>query len=95
MDTDLKPIGWCSIADTLDQDLRVLKEWLRGAWRYLADPSSTAFQRREIRNYMKDADVALRSGLKQLAARKRARREALGDVVAVQRPNFRILRLDA
>jgi hypothetical protein len=83
------------MADTLDQDLRALKAWLRGAWRYLADPSSTPFQRREVRNYMKDADFALRAGLKQFAARERARREALGDVIAVQRPNFRILKPDA
>ena len=83
------------MADTLDQDLRALKEWLRGAWRYLADPSSTAFQRREIRNYMKDADFALRAGLKQLDARERTRREASGEGIAVQRPNFRILSLDA
>lgn len=82
------------MADTLDQDLRALKEWLRGAWRYLADPSSTSFQRREIRNYMKDADFALRAGLKQLAARERTRREASGEVIAIHRPNFRIFRLD-
>jgi hypothetical protein len=83
------------MADTLEQDVRALKEWLRVAWRYLADPSSTPFERREIRNYMKDADVALRFGLKQVSARERFRSEAKSDAPAVRRPNFRILRLDA
>ena len=94
-DIDLKLIAGVFMADTLDQDLCALKEWLRGAWRYLADPSSTSFERREIRNYMKDADAALRSGLKQVAARERSRYEAVSDVFAVRRLDFRILRLES
>lgn len=81
--------------DTLDQDVHALKEWLRRAWRYLADPSLTAFERRELRNYMKEADVALRSGLKRIADREVSRREPTSDVVTARRPDFRILQFDA
>ena len=45
------------MADTLDQHVTALKDWLSGAaWRHLADPSLTSFDRREIRHYMKDAE---------------------------------------
>ena len=64
------------MANTLDQDMHALKEWLRVAWRYLADPCLTPYERRELRNYMKDAGYALSSGLKQAAARDIARRES-------------------
>lgn len=80
------------MAETLDQDVYVLKEWLRRAWRCLADPTLTPFERREMRNYMKEAGVALRSGLKQVATREGSRREAVIDVLAVR--DFRILQLD-
>jgi hypothetical protein len=61
---------------TLDDDVRALSEWLHGAWRYLSDPPLTSFDRRETRNYMKEAELALRAGLKRIADRERARREA-------------------
>ena len=51
------------VADTLDQDLQALKQWLGSAWRYLAEPSITSYERRELRNYLKEANTALRSGL--------------------------------
>lgn len=83
------------MADILDQDISALKEWLRRAWRCLADPSLTPFERRELRNYMKEADVALRSGLKRIAARELSRREAARDIRTGRRPVFRILQLNA
>jgi hypothetical protein len=81
------------LADTLDQDIRALKDWLRSAWRSLASPSITPFERREIRNYMKEADAALRSGLQKVAARDRARREAFANG-SWNQPDFRILKID-
>jgi hypothetical protein len=74
------------MSETLDQDVAALTAWLRGAWRYLADPSLTPFDRREIRNCMKEAEVALSAGLKRIAHRDspawsreaRFRRSALG-----------------
>ena len=83
------------MAETLDDDLLALSGWIRGAWRHLADRSLTSFDRREIRNYMKDVELALHAGLKQIAQRKRARREAERVVLTNHRLDFRILRLDA
>lgn len=57
------------VADTLDQDVQALKDWLRSAWRYVGDPSLTRFERRELRNLMRQADEGLRAGLQKLAAR--------------------------
>jgi hypothetical protein len=81
------------VAETLDQDICALKEWVRGAWRHLADPSLTSFDRREFRNYMKEAEIALSAGLKRISDRERSRREA---EKRISRPSldFRILRLD-
>ncbi len=47
--------------ERLDQEMRDLKDWVQAAWRRLADPSLTPFDRRELRNYMKDAERALRA----------------------------------
>jgi hypothetical protein len=69
-----------------------LQEWLRQAWRYLAELSLTRFQRQELRNYMKEADAALRAGLEKLAARDRIRRERYNTAPSVKPPDFRILR---
>src|SRR6516164_9821090 len=57
------------MSDTLDQDVQALKEWLGKAWRYLAQPSLTRFQRQEMRNQMRLADAKLRAGLQKIASR--------------------------
>jgi hypothetical protein len=81
------------MADTLDQDVHALQEWLRQAWRYLGQPSLTRFERQELRNYMKEADAALRSGLEKLAARDRIKREKYtASQSARLLPDFRILK---
>lgn len=80
--------------DDLDRDVSILKLWLREAWQRISDPKITAYDRREIRNYMKEAQVALRSGLKQIAERDAARRDSDHAVVANMLPEFRILRLE-
>ena len=79
------------MADTLDQDVQALKEWLRRAWRYLADPSMTRFGRRELRNYMREAEAALRSGLQQSAARDQATREDYANYSLGRSSDFRVL----
>lgn len=53
----------------LDNDIRALQEWLRSAWQQLADPSLTAFTRRELRNQMKQCSADLRNLLQLMAAR--------------------------
>ncbi len=83
------------VADTLDQDVQALKDWLRSAWHHLAEPSITRYERRELRNSMKEADAALRAGLQKVAAREKARRESynLPSSGEIRLPNFRILKL--
>jgi hypothetical protein len=55
--------------DTIDQDVQALKEWLRKAWRYLAQPAHTRFDRREMRQQMKLAEEKLRVVLRKAADR--------------------------
>lgn len=45
--------GGGPMGDTLDQDVHALKEFLGKAWRYLASPSLSRFQRQEMRNQMR------------------------------------------
>jgi hypothetical protein len=87
--------GAFEMGDKLEPDVHALKEWLRGAWRQLADSNLTRFEQRELRNYMKDAERALRAGLKQIATRNMARRHVERDNSAPKRVDFRLLRLDA
>jgi hypothetical protein len=49
-----------------DRDIRALQEWLRGAWRRLGDPSLTTFERRELRNQMKQCSDDLKAYLQRL-----------------------------
>jgi hypothetical protein len=81
------------MADALDQDVQALKAWLRTAWCYLADPALTDFERRELRNYMKEADAALRTGLQKLAVTERVRRERENNCPQVGMPDFRIFKM--
>ena len=82
------------MADTLDQDVQALKEWLRKAWRYLAQPSHTRFDRQEMRQQMKLVEAKLRIGLQQIAARDNAARTARPDC-KFARPAWRLLKIDA
>ncbi|WP_407175298.1 hypothetical protein [Bradyrhizobium sp. STM 3562] len=80
------------MADTLERDVQALKEWLRQAWRYLAEPSLTRFERQEIRNQIKQTDAELRACLQKLAAQNQARSKAMdAPVRTVPRSDFRIL----
>jgi hypothetical protein len=82
------------VADTLDQDVQALKEWLGTAWRYLGESSMTRFERQELRNYMKEVEAALRTGLQKIAARDSARMEKYGNYSWAQLPDFRILKVE-
>jgi hypothetical protein len=80
------------MADELDQDVQALKNWLRGAWRFLAsNPSLTPFERQELRNSMKQVESTLRAAVQQLAAKETARRQALPPSERVLLPDFRVL----
>ncbi len=51
-----------------------LQRWLAGAWRRLGDPALTPFDKRELRNQMKQADQSLRQCLALLSEQESARR---------------------
>ena len=78
----------------VNDDVCALSEWLRNAWRHLADPQLTSFDRRETRNAMKEVELALSAGFRRIADRERARRDAEKASMARQRLDFRIIHLD-
>jgi hypothetical protein len=47
-------------ADILSCKVHELKEWRAVAWRRVADPLTTPFERREIRSHIKESDDELR-----------------------------------
>lgn len=67
------------MVDPMDENVRILKAWIVQAWRYLGQSTLTRFERREMRNQMKDADAALRLGLQKCAERDRKQRERIKD----------------
>jgi hypothetical protein len=83
------------MADTLERDVQALKEWLGQAWRYLAEPSLTRFERQELRNQIKQTDAELRACLQRLTAQNQARSRGAEQASAttVPRPGFRILNI--
>jgi hypothetical protein len=66
--------------DTLNHKIRELKEWQTVAWRRIADSSVTTFERREIRNQLKQCDVELRRCLVMTSERHRFRRRGTAAV---------------
>ena len=58
-------------ADPLSRKIDALKEWQTIAWRRIADPLTTVFERREIRNHMKECDAELRRCLHIMSERVR------------------------
>jgi hypothetical protein len=56
-------------ADVLSRDIHALKELQRVGWRQLADPALTIFERREIRNEIKQSEAELRSCLETMSDR--------------------------
>ena len=59
--------------DILSRKIGELKEWQRVAWRRIADPLVTPFERREIRNHIKQSDEELRYYLGMMSERVRFR----------------------
>jgi len=78
--------------DILISDIDALKALQREAWRELASPTLTTFDRREIRNRIRQTDAELRASLQMMSEylRFQARPvEEAGDSLA--KINFRIL----
>ena len=61
--------------EVLDRSITELKEWLSGAWRHLANPSLTKFERRELRNDMKQCNIELRRCLELVRAERTNRQQ--------------------
>jgi hypothetical protein len=59
--------------DILSRKIRELKDWQTAAWRRIADPMLTAFERREIRNHLRDSEFELRHYLDMMSDRLRFR----------------------
>jgi hypothetical protein len=59
--------------DHLSIKIRELMDWQTVAWRRVADPDVTTFERREIRNHVKTCNDELRRCLAMKAERFRAR----------------------
>jgi hypothetical protein len=59
--------------DVLSRDIDSLKALQRNAWRELASPSLTVFDRREVRNRIRQSEAALRDNLQMMAERLRFR----------------------
>ena len=78
--------------DVLSLDIDALKARQQDAWRELASASLTMFDRREIRNRIRQSDLDLRDCLTMRTERLRFRprpAEATGDGLA--NINFRLL----
>ncbi|MBA7467328.1 hypothetical protein ES707_02544 [subsurface metagenome] len=76
----------------LQNHIATLQGWLAGAWRRLGDPALTPFDKRELRNQMKQADASLRQCL-ALSNELKSRQTKSGraDVRAFAKPELRFL----
>ena len=76
----------------LSRKIYELKEWQAIAWRRVADPATTAFERREIRNHIKESDGELRYYLGMMSDRLRFQDRAVADMGdGLTKINFRLL----
>jgi hypothetical protein len=72
--------------------IHTLQRWLASAWRRLGDPALTAFDKRELRNQMKQADTALRKCLALSTELKSAQKTGgTSNVRAFAKPDLRFL----
>ena len=76
----------------IQQHIATLQRWLARAWRRLGDPAMTPFDKRELRNQMKQTDLALRQCLALLSEQKSAQRtQARADGRTFAKPELRFL----
>jgi len=66
--------------DPLSLKISDLKQWQRVAWHRIADPTTTTFERREIRNHIKESDGELRRCLVMMSDRLRFEASKVKDV---------------
>jgi hypothetical protein len=80
--------------DTLSRDIHALKELQRVAWSQLADPSLTVFDRREIRNRIRQSEAELRTFLAMMSEHVNAPRPVPETAHRVRKPNLRLVAID-
>ena len=68
--------------DILDRNIHVLKEAQRAIWQQLAGQSLTMFERRELRNHLKQSNSELRCYLDMMSERVRFQVRAVEDIAA-------------
>ena len=66
--------------EILGRKINELKNWQVAAWRRVADPLLTAYERREIRNHIKASNTELRRCLGMMSDRLRFQARAVEDV---------------
>jgi hypothetical protein len=77
--------------DVLKRKIHELQEWQRVAWQRVADPMLTAFERRELRNHIRDGEAELRQHLAMVSERLRFQARTVEDVGdSLARLNFRL-----
>jgi hypothetical protein len=83
-------------SDILSRDIHALQELQRVAWSQLASPSLTMFDRREIRNRIRQSEAELKTYLKMKSERARfpVYTAPDSDRHRVTRPSFRLLAAD-
>jgi hypothetical protein len=83
-------------SDILSRDIHALQELQRVAWSQLASPSLTIFDRREIRNRIRQSEAELKTYLKMKSERARFPVYTPQDFDRrrVTRPSFRLLAAD-
>jgi hypothetical protein len=81
--------------DVIDCKIHELKEVQRVAWRQLADSTLTAFERREVRNQIRQSNNELRQYLQMMSERVRFRVRPADEVAdRFGRPDFRLLAIN-
>jgi hypothetical protein len=85
--------GWADgMTDVLNRKIHELKEWQRVAWQRVADPMLTAFERREIRNDIREGEAELRQCLEMMSERLRFQARTVEDLSdSFARLPFRLL----
>jgi hypothetical protein len=71
--------------------IATLQRWLASAWRRLGDPALTPFDKRELRNQMKQADQSLRQCLALLSKQKAQRTKGRAESRTFAKPELRFL----
>jgi uncharacterized membrane protein YccC len=81
--------------DVLVCKIQELKEEQRVAWRKLAAPSLTTFERREVQNQIRQSNTELRQYLQMMSERLRFRVRPAEDVAdGFGKPDFRVLAIN-